>query len=286
MAYKRKFPKYSQTSYPKRRKLGSGRYKKTYRRTRRRTKVKGSYYKKQGTILPYRSSRKIIKRNPVVRGTSHRQEFLGNGYTSTVVGGNNAIRIELRAFSYDRFMAIGFASSSNYTDFDNYTSDFPTGMRKIFWKGCKLNMRFTNFQENNVTMRVVVCRTRKGKNFADWNGDVHRMVNTRHFKVLKNMKWVMDTGDFTPNNVSGTTVSSSPNSSTMVKRELYIPINKWLYTRDGDPANANDDFESPDISDAIHVYINSDDVTSVDNQYVQVTVNAVQYWATVNDDET
>lgn len=264
----------------KRRRFNTGRVRRRPSAYRKR----GNYYGKSMVAAPYRSS-KYIYPNPVIKATSHKSEFYATGYSSTATA-NNPLYIHLRAFNHANFFKTNWATSNFYADHDAYELGFPTGYRKLFHKGVKVNLRFTNKNENNITVRVTVVRTRHNKAYVDMNHDVHRPQNTRHFHIVKQMKFTMDTGDFTPVSLGGTTTGVQSNANNMVTRDIYLPINKWMFTTSGKPSAFSSDFDPENTKDDLVMIIDTDDETYVDGQWVEIEANACQYWKTVNDAET
>ena len=137
----------------------------------------------------------------------------------------------------------------------------------------KIVFRFTNYQETNLTVRIAIVKAKPYLNQADWNHDVHRPINTTHWHVIKMDKFVIDTGDWTADG-SG---NAQPNASKMVTKTYYIPMNRWVYTNDGNPATAGTQWQTATSNLMRSLYIDTDDATSVDNQYLEIKCHVTQY---------
>ena len=249
--------------------------------TRRRSKTtQKSYYKSSSTVYPYRKSFKNYRRPPVIRGTSHRLEFEGTA-NSSGVSSNNPIRLVVNALHLNDFFHQGFSTSVQFTDHDAYKLAFPTGMRKLFLKGVKVNLRVTNISEDNVTIRICVAQNKYNMTNVDWNTTPNRVVNSRHYKVFLTHKFTMDQSEFV-----STTTGPSPQGTKMVTKTFWIPLNEWRYARDGMPATAAQEWEHSHHRERIYMFIDTDDLTSAENQYVQFTVNSASYFYTVMDNHT
>jgi len=240
-----------------------------------RRRGKGSYYKKSSTVL-IRSKR--FKGAPIVKGTPHFSEFYATSQTS-LGATNNPITMYIQAFESAQMFPASWLTRNYYANYDAYDQAYPNGYRKIYWRGTKIKLRFTNITESGVTLRICFATPKYGMDSVDWNPDPHRSTNTRHWKIRKMDKFIMTAADFT--DIQGIPVA---NRVTTVVREYWLPANRWIHTKDGHESNAASDFNPAFQNMQTYMFINSDDATDLDNQYVTIDANVTQYWYTSETD--
>lgn len=270
-----------------RRAYGSG--GKSYRYRKRR--MRGS--RRRGRSGIYRR-RNIRNKAPFVRGTWHKTESVVNWTGTTALGAPNNCRLLCSAWdtytpSGGRWLDQGtFTSVSIFTDKDTYfqsgTANWPIGIRKFYWlkQINRIQMKWTTNQDTRV--RITMAKFRKantGPMLEDWNSDVTRVQNTRHYKIYKQKTFVLTASDFT-------TDATSTAARRQQEKVVYFNLHprKWMFTNTGDPSTASSDwFDNNYVRDAVFLRIDTNDSNLADGS-IEFQVIRTDLWCSVETTQT
>lgn len=288
--FKRKASSFGSRRYVKRSKPN----KKTFRRRRGKynpgnTSVESSRWQPTTTVR-FRGQGKShrIGWTPTIKGTTHRAESHHVANSSLSGGGANSLLMCINNLGAANLNQEGtYSVNTFYDDFDAYTSDagaqnMPLGMRKIYLKGVKQQIHITNNKEQACSFRICYFKLKRNlqNNFTELCRDVDRPFSTRHFKLIKMFKGIME-----PQTYVG---SETPSGITKLKKSFYFPFNKWRYTSTGDPAANGDEWNvsTHDLREALWVVIDTDDTTAADSKYLTFDIRTTHYFSTAESNET
>lgn len=208
-------------------------------------------------------------------GHYHVGRFVSTGYTSTLTG-NNPLSMRFHASLDSRLCCgptgMGWASQAiwGFNSYDIVNTTWPRFVRVYlkYWK-----MRIVLRQQNEqCRVRVCIAKPRRrdmlvNNNVRDqWSPDVDVPISWQYWKVLY-QKIVT----FEQTTISG---QSETFLGKVKYLDLVLPMNRILETKTRTPATVDTDWEPPgaEYSDYAYLFVDSDDLTNVDQQFVEVKV--------------
>lgn len=230
-------------------------------------------------VGPYRSPNYV----PTIKGTQHRAETVYWWNSSTVGATNNvAFIINQWGSAYKNQSGTLSGTTAYIGTFDSYAENgqnAPYGITKCFQKATSVRLDFTNNLESNCSVRVTFAKLRRyrvGTLSAQWNGDIRRPLATRHWKILKSETFIMEPATYT--------AATTPAGATRCIKKYYFPENKWRYTNTADPSTNGGSWDLRQYAphDAIYMFVDTDDATSADSEYITVFCNINDYFHTVD----
>nr|WAE42985.1 MAG: capsid protein [Cressdnaviricota sp.] len=240
---------------------------------------------KRGNYGPYRSR----GYQPILRGTPHRSESQIT-WAAIFASALNPAVFAINAFGYQGKLRSGnMTTAAPLSGFDAYLTDstddnYPQYITKAYSKACSIRLNCSNVLQAAVNVRVTFCKNRNymsGSLPGQWNSDITRPVNTRHWKIVKTHSFIM-----TPATYAAVSTDLIPAGPTTVVYKYYFTFNKWRKTKDGDPANSYDQWSMENVApfETIYMFIDTDAVPGAGNTFFQM--NVIDYFSTVEDTQT
>lgn len=223
---------------------------------------------------------------PLLKANSHRAESYYTWSSSIAGPANNPL-----SFIVNNLGSIGKPTSGSitsqgyYSGFDAYvqnSQNAPYSVTKCFYKGCKVKINLLNDKEIACKYRIVFCKLKKymiGTTPTQWNSDVNRSVNTKHWKVIKMTQGVMEPKTYTDAGVA--------NGATRIEKNFYISVNKWYKTNTADPSSNYQAWQLQTYApqESIFMFVDTDD-TNPSGSSITFSAYINDYFSTFESTQT